>query len=213
MWTLCPFPIISQTLAVNRRSSCETHYQHLSHSSRITPEDPQRVIKRPICEVCSESLYGNADLQQTFQIESRGHLAQKAEANSPWRHFLYGRQSLWYVFGPGTHLTVLGQPTAAPTVHLFHPSQEEIKSRKKATLVCLMDNFYPGAVQVDWLADGTAVSSGVETTKPTKQGEKYVASSYLTLDQADWESHSTYTCKVRHEGKDFEKVVMKSSCA
>uniref|UniRef100_A0A670JXS9 Immunoglobulin lambda-1 light chain-like n=1 Tax=Podarcis muralis TaxID=64176 RepID=A0A670JXS9_PODMU len=118
-----------------------------------------------------------------------------------------------YVFGGGTQLNVLGQPTVPPTVNVFPPSPEELKSSDKATAVCLMDGFYPGVVQVTWQADGTPISSGVETTTPTKLNDKYAASSYLSMKKSDWESYEAVTCKVTHEGKTVEKVVRRSDCA
>uniref|UniRef100_A0A8C0P5J8 Immunoglobulin lambda like polypeptide 5 n=1 Tax=Canis lupus familiaris TaxID=9615 RepID=A0A8C0P5J8_CANLF len=72
------------------------------------------------------------------------------------------------VFGGGTHLTVLGQPKASPSVTLFPPSSEELGANK-ATLVCLISDFYPSGVTVAWKADGSPVTQGVETTKPSKQ--------------------------------------------
>nr|XP_032620606.1 immunoglobulin lambda-1 light chain-like isoform X7 [Chelonoidis abingdonii] len=117
-------------------------------------------------------------------------------------------------FGGGTQLTVLGQPKASPTVHLFPPSSEEIKTKSKATLVCLLDSFYPGSVQVTWKADGQQISTGVETTKPSKQSDnKYMASSYLSLDGSAWKSHESYTCQVTHDGKNFEKSLKSSECS
>nr|XP_032620602.1 immunoglobulin lambda-1 light chain-like isoform X3 [Chelonoidis abingdonii]XP_032620603.1 immunoglobulin lambda-1 light chain-like isoform X4 [Chelonoidis abingdonii] len=119
-----------------------------------------------------------------------------------------------WVFGGGTQLTVLGQPKASPTVHLFPPSSEEIKTKSKATLVCLLDSFYPGSVQVTWKADGQQISTGVETTKPSKQSDnKYMASSYLSLDGSAWKSHESYTCQVTHDGKNFEKSLKSSECS
>ncbi|CAM4672592.1 unnamed protein product [Caretta caretta] len=119
-----------------------------------------------------------------------------------------------YVFGGGTQLTVLGQPKASPTVHLFPPSSEEIKTKSKATLVCLLGSFYPGSVQVTWKADGQQISTGVETTKPSKQSDnKFMASSYLSLDASKWKTHETYTCQVTHDGKNFEKSLKSSECS
>uniref|UniRef100_A0A670JVG2 Immunoglobulin lambda-1 light chain-like n=1 Tax=Podarcis muralis TaxID=64176 RepID=A0A670JVG2_PODMU len=118
-----------------------------------------------------------------------------------------------YVFGGGTQLNVLGQPTVPPTVNVFPPSPEELKSSDKATLVCLIDGFYPGVVQVTWQADGTPISSGVETTTPTKLNDKYAASSYLSMKKSDWESYEAVICKVTHEGKTVEKVVRRLDCA
>ncbi|XP_043385656.1 immunoglobulin lambda-1 light chain-like [Chelonia mydas] len=118
------------------------------------------------------------------------------------------------VFGGGTQLTVLGQPKASPTVHLFPPSSEEIKTKSKATLVCLLGSFYPGSVQVTWKADGQQISTGVETTKPSKQSDnKFMASSYLSLDASKWKTHETYTCQVTHDGKSFEKSLKSSECS
>lgn len=117
------------------------------------------------------------------------------------------------VFGGGTTLTVLGQPKATPTVTVFPPSSEELQDNK-ATLVCLISDFYPGAVTVDWKADGNTVRDGVETTKPSKQSNnKYAASSYLSLTPQQWKSRSSYSCHVTHEGKTVEKTVAPAGCS
>uniref|UniRef100_K7G1C6 Ig-like domain-containing protein n=1 Tax=Pelodiscus sinensis TaxID=13735 RepID=K7G1C6_PELSI len=128
--------------------------------------------------------------------------------------FLYSHVSLWNVFGGGTQLTVLGQPKASPTVNLFPPSSEELQTKNKATLVCLLGSFYPGSVQVTWKADGQQISTGVETTRPSKQSDnKYMASSYLSLDASKWTSSDTYTCQVTHDGKTLERSLKRSECS
>ncbi|XP_039730601.1 immunoglobulin lambda-1 light chain-like isoform X2 [Pteropus medius] len=118
-----------------------------------------------------------------------------------------------YFFGGGTKVTVLGQPKSGPSVTLFPPSSEEL-SAKKATLVCLINDFYPGAVTVAWKADGSTVTQGVETTKPSKQSNnKYAASSYLSLKPESWKSKSSYSCQVTHEGSTVEKTLAPSQCS
>nr|7M6F_D Chain D, BG1-22 Fab Light Chain [Homo sapiens]7M6F_L Chain L, BG1-22 Fab Light Chain [Homo sapiens] len=122
------------------------------------------------------------------------------------------RLSGW-VFGGGTKLTVLGQPKAAPSVTLFPPSSEELQANK-ATLVCLISDFYPGAVTVAWKADSSPVKAGVETTTPSKQSNnKYAASSYLSLTPEQWKSHRSYSCQVTHEGSTVEKTVAPTECS
>ncbi|XP_076404641.1 immunoglobulin lambda-1 light chain-like isoform X1 [Peromyscus maniculatus bairdii] len=117
----------------------------------------------------------------------------------------------YWVFGGGTTLTVLGQPKATPSVTLFPPSSEELKT-KKATLVCVMTDFYPGVVTVAWKANGTPITQGVETTKPVKQGDKYVANSYLHLTEEAWKSKSSVSCLVTHEGDTVEKSLSPGMC-
>nr|6DFG_J Chain J, mature BG18 fragment antigen binding light chain [Homo sapiens]6DFG_K Chain K, mature BG18 fragment antigen binding light chain [Homo sapiens]6DFG_L Chain L, mature BG18 fragment antigen binding light chain [Homo sapiens] len=117
------------------------------------------------------------------------------------------------MFGGGTKLTVLGQPKAAPSVTLFPPSSEELQANK-ATLVCLISDFYPGAVTVAWKADSSPVKAGVETTTPSKQSNnKYAASSYLSLTPEQWKSHRSYSCQVTHEGSTVEKTVAPTECS
>uniref|UniRef100_UPI003B988193 NTF30037 Light Chain n=1 Tax=Homo sapiens TaxID=9606 RepID=UPI003B988193 len=117
------------------------------------------------------------------------------------------------VFGGGTKVTVLGQPKAAPSVTLFPPSSEELQANK-ATLVCLISDFYPGAVTVAWKADSSPVKAGVETTTPSKQSNnKYAASSYLSLTPEQWKSHRSYSCQVTHEGSTVEKTVAPTECS
>nr|6PBV_A Chain A, Fab668 light chain [Homo sapiens]6PBV_C Chain C, Fab668 light chain [Homo sapiens] len=124
----------------------------------------------------------------------------------------YAGSSTW-VFGGGTKLTVLGQPKAAPSVTLFPPSSEELQANK-ATLVCLISDFYPGAVTVAWKADSSPVKAGVETTTPSKQSNnKYAASSYLSLTPEQWKSHRSYSCQVTHEGSTVEKTVAPTECS
>ncbi|XP_036679581.1 LOW QUALITY PROTEIN: immunoglobulin lambda-1 light chain-like [Balaenoptera musculus] len=118
----------------------------------------------------------------------------------------------WYIFGGGTQLTVLGQPKSAPSVTLFAPSTEEL-SANKATLVCLINDFYPGSVKVVWKADGTTITRGVETSQPSKQSNsKYAASSYLALTASEWKSYNSISCQVTHEVTTVEKTVSHSEC-
>ncbi|EHB09768.1 Immunoglobulin lambda-like polypeptide 1 [Heterocephalus glaber] len=131
-----------------------------------------------------------------------------------WPHGFWSEsQSPWFVFGRGTQLTVLGQPKAAPSVTLFPPSSEELQTNK-ATLVCLINDFYPDTMTVVWKADGTLITQGVETTQPSKQSNnKYKASSYLTLMPNQWRSQKRYSCQVTHEGSIVEKSVSAAECS
>lgn len=99
-----------------------------------------------------------------------------------------------------------------PLIILFPPSSEELRTNR-ATLVCLISDFYPSDVTVAWKANGSPVTEGVETTKPSKQSNnKYVASSYLSLTPDKWKSSSSFSCQVTHEGSTVEKTLDPSQC-
>uniref|UniRef100_A0A8C3VEH8 Ig-like domain-containing protein n=1 Tax=Catharus ustulatus TaxID=91951 RepID=A0A8C3VEH8_CATUS len=116
-------------------------------------------------------------------------------------------------WGSGTKTSCLSQPTVAPTVHLFAPSTKELETGK-ATLVCLIEDFYPSRVTVEWAADGKTISSGVQTSPAQRQSNNnhYLASSYLSLDANAWQSYNSVSCKVRHEAGNVEKTVNRSEC-
>nr|AGH06134.1 anti-CD79b immunoglobulin IgG light chain [Cricetulus migratorius] len=116
-----------------------------------------------------------------------------------------------YVFGSGTQLTVLGGPKSSPKVTVFPPSPEELRTNK-ATLVCLVNDFYPGSATVTWKANGATINDGVKTTKPSKQGQNYMTSSYLSLTADQWKSHNRVSCQVTHEGETVEKSLSPAEC-
>nr|ACN59878.1 chimeric anti-human type VII collagen immunoglobulin kappa [synthetic construct] len=112
--------------------------------------------------------------------------------------------ALWYsnhwVFGGGTKLTVL-RTVAAPSVFIFPPSDEQLKSGT-ASVVCLLNNFYPREAKVQWKVDN-ALQSGNSQESVTEQDSKdstYSLSSTLTLSKADYEKHKVYACEVTHQG-------------
>lgn len=121
------------------------------------------------------------------------------------------KEQFVYVFGGGTKVTVLGQPKSTPTLTVFPPSSEELKENK-ATLVCLISNFSPSGVTVAWKANGTPITQGVDTSNPTKEGNKFMASSFLHLTSDQWRSHNSFTCQVTHEGDTVEKSLSPAEC-
>ncbi|XP_078523972.1 immunoglobulin lambda-1 light chain-like [Lissotriton helveticus] len=118
-----------------------------------------------------------------------------------------------WIFGGGTQMNVLSGETRAPSLSIFPPSQEEVE-KNKATVVCLLQDFYPASLDVTWKVDGQIFTNGVEKSRATKQSENnlFMASSYLSLPPMDWSAEKTVTCQVTHQGKTIEKSVKKSEC-
>nr|AAD22097.1 immunoglobulin light chain precursor [Acipenser ruthenus] len=118
-------------------------------------------------------------------------------------------------FGPGTKLVVKsGSPTAPSSVSLLPPSKLELDSKSKATLVCLVNNFYPEIVDIKWTVDGAAQSTGVLTSTMKQKDGKYSATSSLTLTKAVWNSKEKYTCTVKHEAVStpMSESISRSQC-
>nr|XP_025838501.1 immunoglobulin lambda-1 light chain-like [Vulpes vulpes] len=151
---------------------------------------------------------GSKDVAKNTGYLSISELQPEDEAT----YFCAGWWKGSWVGGGGIQLTVLGQPKASPSVTLFLPLSGELGT-DKATLVCLISDFYPSGVTVAWKADGSPITQGVETTKPSKQSNnKYSASSYLSLTPDKWKSHSSFSCLVTHEGSTVEKKVAPAEC-
>nr|pir Ig kappa chain precursor - rat [Rattus norvegicus]CAA34256.1 unnamed protein product [Rattus norvegicus] len=113
-----------------------------------------------------------------------------------------------YTFGAGTKLE-LKRADAAPTVSIFPPSTEQLATGG-ASVVCLMNNFYPRDISVKWKIDGTERRDGVldSVTDQDSKDSTYSMSSTLSLSKADYESHNLYTCEVVH--KTSSSPVVKS---
>uniref|UniRef100_UPI003753E824 Fab E104.v1.5DS light chain n=1 Tax=Homo sapiens TaxID=9606 RepID=UPI003753E824 len=103
-------------------------------------------------------------------------------------------------FGQGTKVEIK-RTVAAPSVCIFPPSDEQLKSGT-ASVVCLLNNFYPREAKVQWKVDN-ALQSGNSQESVTCQDSKdctYSLSSTLTLSKADYEKHKVYACEVTHQG-------------
>uniref|UniRef100_UPI0012FE7E8C C2095 light chain n=1 Tax=Homo sapiens TaxID=9606 RepID=UPI0012FE7E8C len=106
-----------------------------------------------------------------------------------------------HAFGGGTKVVVEVRTVAAPSVFIFPPSDEQLKSGT-ASVVCLLNNFYPREAKVQWKVDN-ALQSGNSQESVTEQDSKdstYSLSSTLTLSKADYEKHKVYACEVTHQG-------------
>uniref|UniRef100_UPI00398F5B4B M1-specific T cell receptor beta chain-like n=1 Tax=Pristiophorus japonicus TaxID=55135 RepID=UPI00398F5B4B len=127
-----------------------------------------------------------------------------------------------YYFGAGTKLTVLEHDIKSPKVVVFDPSPEEIKRRNRATVVCLVTNFYPDNIKIQWLVDGKLKESNdtsIHTDLKSIAGEKneaYSISSRITFDAKVWIRLRKVECQVEHyqNGSDpvkfFEPLAINS---
>ncbi|XP_078234937.1 uncharacterized protein LOC110070582 [Pogona vitticeps] len=101
----------------------------------------------------------------------------------------------------------LGIPVHAPAVYVLPPPSEQLALRETATVTCLIKNFSPSGIFVQWLHNNKPVSPGTYfTSTPTLESrnqDKYFAYSMLNIDEQQWSAGDTYTCLVGHEGLPF----------
>nr|6WMW_N Chain N, FAB25M22 light chain [Homo sapiens] len=124
----------------------------------------------------------------------------RVEAEDLGVYYCFQSNYLPYTFGGGTKLEIK-RTVAAPSVFIFPPSDEQLKSGT-ASVVCLLNNFYPREAKVQWKVDN-ALQSGNSQESVTEQDSKdstYSLSSTLTLSKADYEKHKVYACEVTHQG-------------
>uniref|UniRef100_UPI0034C6DF3D Neutralizing antibody CHM-16 Light Chain n=1 Tax=Macaca mulatta TaxID=9544 RepID=UPI0034C6DF3D len=117
-----------------------------------------------------------------------------------------------YTFGQGTKV-VIRRTVAAPSVFIFPPSDEQLKSGT-ASVVCLLNNFYPREAKVQWKVDN-ALQSGNSQESVTEQDSKdstYSLSSTLTLSKADYEKHKVYACEVTQGTTSVTKSFNRGEC-
>nr|6MQE_B Chain B, DFPHa.15 antibody Fab light chain [Macaca mulatta]6MQE_L Chain L, DFPHa.15 antibody Fab light chain [Macaca mulatta] len=103
-------------------------------------------------------------------------------------------------FGGGTKVD-FKRTVAAPSVFIFPPSEDQVKSGT-VSVVCLLNNFYPREASVKWKVDG-ALKTGNSQESVTEQDSKdntYSLSSTLTLSSTEYQSHKVYACEVTHQG-------------
>uniref|UniRef100_A0A674GYL3 Ig-like domain-containing protein n=1 Tax=Taeniopygia guttata TaxID=59729 RepID=A0A674GYL3_TAEGU len=95
-----------------------------------------------------------------------------------------------------------------PSIHLLPPPPEQLRDRTWATLTCLVRDFNPPEILLQWLHDGRPLPPGHALTwrprpepGPTPRGHApaYLSVSTLTVPARDWESGGVFTCLVGHE--------------
>ncbi|XP_069613097.1 immunoglobulin lambda-1 light chain-like isoform X3 [Ranitomeya imitator] len=124
---------------------------------------------------------------------------------------LYAGSDRW-IFGEGTQLNVLTGEVKVPSVFIYGPSEEELKT-DKATMVCAISAYTPRTVSVDWTVDGTKWTTGIQTSTESKQADNlYMKSSFISLSTSEYNKHDEYGCKVTHQGNVIMQTFKRSEC-
>lgn len=105
-----------------------------------------------------------------------------------------------------------------PEVYVFPPPKEELKTKGEVTLTCLIQNFFPADISVQWLqndalmqADQHTVTRPHKVRSPTPDFSAYFIYSHLVVRRADWEQKSKFTCQVAHEALPGSRTFKRST--
>uniref|UniRef100_A0A2K5BZK3 Ig-like domain-containing protein n=1 Tax=Aotus nancymaae TaxID=37293 RepID=A0A2K5BZK3_AOTNA len=99
-------------------------------------------------------------------------------------------------------------PRAAPEVHVF-ATPEEPRNPDKRTLTCLIQNFLPVDISVQWLHGGVVLPPSRHSTTPPlrAKGSGFFVFSRLEVTRAEWEQKNEFICRAIHEAvKDSQTV-------
>lgn len=108
---------------------------------------------------------------------------------------------------------------SAPGIYLYPPHAQEFSSNKDSVfLTCLVKNFYPADISVQWMKNHNdkVNEHNIGTFEPMKDASgdsSFFLYSKLTVTKASWNSGDSYTCMVVHEGlpmKFSQRSVQKS---
>jgi len=113
-----------------------------------------------------------------------------------------------FTFGQGTTLEIK-RNDAKPTVFLFPPSPDQLNTGS-ASVVCMLNSFYPKDAQVQWKVDGAIRNTGIQqsVTEQNSKDSTYSLSSTLTMSSTEYQSHENYSCEVTH--KSLSSALVKS---
>uniref|UniRef100_A0A8C7AF24 Ig-like domain-containing protein n=1 Tax=Neovison vison TaxID=452646 RepID=A0A8C7AF24_NEOVI len=87
-----------------------------------------------------------------------------------------------------------------PSVYVLPPSWDEL-SKNTVSVTCLVKDFYPPDIDVEWQSNGQQFpEASVRTTPPQLDADgTYFLYSKLSVDKARWQRKETFTCAVLHE--------------
>nr|ATI97426.1 Ig kappa chain [Felis catus] len=132
----------------------------------------------------------------------------RVEADDVGIYYCYQGTHAPTTFGQGTHLEIK-RSDAQPSVFLFQPSLDELHTGS-ASIVCILNDFYPKEVNVKWKVDGVVQNKGIQesTTEQNSKDSTYSLSSTLTMSSTEYQSHEKFSCEVTH--KSLASTLVKS---
>lgn len=97
---------------------------------------------------------------------------------------------------------------------MFLPPDENQGNKDQVTLTCLIQNFCPKDISVQWLQNNVLIQPNNYTTTPpleTNSSNTFFVFSRLEVSRADWDKRNKFTCKVIHEALPNSRILERST--
>ena len=98
-------------------------------------------------------------------------------------------------------------------MYLFLPPEEEQGTKDRVTLTCLIQNFFPADISVQWLRNDSPIQTDQYTTtgphKVSGSRPAFFIFSRLEVSRVDWEQKNKFTCQVVHEALSGSRILQK----
>ncbi|KAK1338524.1 hypothetical protein QTO34_001641 [Cnephaeus nilssonii] len=132
--------------------------------------------------------------QENVRFDSDvGEYRAVTELGRPDEKYWNSRRTSWSGIGP--RWTLLQRKLqAAPTVTVFPAKTQRLQHPN--LLVCSVNGFYPGLIEVRWLRDGREEQAGVVSTGLIRNGD-WTFQMLVMLETVP-RSGEVYTCQVQH---------------
>ncbi|XP_078073078.1 immunoglobulin lambda-1 light chain-like isoform X8 [Mustelus asterias] len=160
----------------------------------------------------------DADFDERFSVDKTDKLCTLiikniAEEDAAIYYCAYWDSTVSWrkIFGSGTRLIVSDRAVQGATIRLFPPNAQELESGK-ALMACLLTDFYPEVIRVEWKIGDKIVSSDKVTTDSVKEQKdgNYSVISHLEITAQEWDEKDI-SCGAQHERKPLEKIINKAA--
>ncbi|XP_032160315.1 uncharacterized protein LOC116568782 [Mustela erminea] len=171
------------------------------HSIRVAKKSYARTILRSNCQYKVSSCWSCHEAQEKADV----FVEPLTNVVTVWvKRFAQGTKLI--VTPPDRNLDAAIFPK--PTI--FFPSIAERRLHKSGTYLCLLEDFFPDVIKIDWKEkDKTILTSQQGDTMKTK--DTYMKFSWLTVTEASMEKE--HKCIIEHEmnkGKAVQEILFSS---
>ncbi|NXI53593.1 SHPS1 phosphatase, partial [Chloroceryle aenea] len=89
----------------------------------------------------------------------------------------------------------------SPRVRVVNDSRSSIKVNETVNFICLVEEFYPGDVEVAWLENGVVIKELNSSWLQEMPGGLFKLTSQLEVQATEEKNGSLFTCRVLHDGQ------------